>query len=672
MDVHLCRSEDLMDDVARSAGELDLAAPLPVADSPAGRRLFERLSGAAGVGSARHSGAVAGVARDEAGPLARLLAARTGRRLIEFPDSSRLLEWDAAEPVTLVATPAQVSDDFLARLSAVRMAGVLTARDLDTLSALVAKSVLGIVALADRIVSVDTVFTAPGESNPTSLHEFLAQVGEGVSMLGMTTHGRECFMHLDDAVICGRALVPQQVTVGPDTDFTGRTSCQWGEGCWRDHWTGDRLFPAARVRASLVFMDSCGAMKTGSSQFDSSTTMVLSLLEGDVLGVVCSPWTRDGLPRLSDVFCAAVRGGMSLGAAVALANEAVNRSSRSVGLFALLGDAGLHPFPDAAASARTAASSGPMEVPPSGTRVQLSAGQAGRITMDGPVIAVRVGDDELFAAPSPPRPDPVRVELAFRETSVEASIGRLAEAAQSYSDIWCLGVRLKQAPQVELRRHILECYEGSADTVPAASELMPRLEGGWQVAAALDHEIVSQLIDATAKTRLHLAERYFRHSARECLGFTACPQCGLAAEINSWQHIIARTMRRQVVSCHACSELIDRDVANAVELRLTGPMHARRGQLLPQRAEITSHSDQVVSGWLGYTLLNEQQHGGSLTRIESFTVSPGSVMPIDLAAEISAAFDLADRHYLRGFAVCAGRVSVYSRAVWISPGTTAP
>ncbi len=671
LDVRLCRSANLMDDVARCVSEPGSASPLPVADSPAGRRLVERLverpDRAVGAGPVRHSGAVAYVAADEAAPLARLLAARTGRRLAEFSRSSRLHEWTGQEPVTLVTTSALVSDDFLARMSGVRMVGLLTARDLGTLSALVAKSVLGVGASADRTVSVDTVFTAPGETNPTSLEEFLAQVGDGVSMLGMTTHGRECLMHLDDAVICGRALGQPSPAIDPDAGFMGRTSCQWEEGCFRDHWTSGRLFPAARVPAALVFLDSCGAMKTGSSQFDSSTTMVLSLLEGDPLGIVCSPWTRDGLPRLSDVFCAAVRAGASLAAAVALVNEAVARSGRSVGFFTLLGDAGMHPFPDTAGPVLPAASGGRIEVPACGVRVRLPAGQFGQVTIDGPVVAVRVADDEMFVAPSPPRPDRVQAELAFRQTGIGSSIVRLAQTAAAYGDIWCLGVRLKQAPQAELRRHVLECYEGSADKVPAAEELTPRLEAAWQVAGALDHEIVTQLIEATAKTRLHLTERYFRHSRRENAGFAACPQCGLAAEINSWQHIIATTMRRQVVSCHACSELIDRDMANAVEVRLTGPVHARRGQVLRQRAEITGRGDHAAAGWLGYALLNEERHGGSLRRIEPFAVTAGSVTYVDLDAEISAAFDLADRHYLRAFAVCAGRVSVYSRAVWISP-----
>jgi len=292
--------------------------------------------------------------------------------------------------------------------------------------------------------------------------------------------------------------------------------------------------------------------------------------------------------------------------------------------------------------------------------------------VDGPVIAVRVADDELFVAPSPPRPEPVQARLAVRDTGLGSSIRELAELAQAYSDIWCLGVRLKQAPQAELRRHVLECYENSADAVPAAAEVTPRLEAAWQVASALDQEIVTQLIGATAKTRLHLTERYFRHSEREGLGFAACPQCGLAAEINSWRHIIVRTMRRHVVSCHACSELIDRDLANPAEVTLTGPVHARRGEVLRQRAEITGRGDHPVSGWLGFALLNEERYGGSLSRVLPFTVDPGRVTYVDLDGEISATFDLADRHYLRAFAVCAGRVSVYSRAVWISPDTSPP
>jgi len=669
MDVRLCAYENLLENAARCAGEPDQAAPLPVADCPAGRRLLERPRRAAGGRPVRHSGTVACVTGDDALPLARLLAARTGRPLIELDRSSRLHEWPGAEPVTLVATAVQVSDDFLARLSTVRQAGVLTARDLGTLSALVAKSVLGVGAPGDRTLSVDTVFTAPGEDNPTSLDEFLAQLDAGVGMLGMTTHGRECLMHLDDAVICGRALAPpQRLAVEPDAAFTGRTSCQWGEGCFRDHWTGDRLFPAAEIRASLVFMDSCGAMKTGWSQFDSSTTLVLSLLEGDVLGIVCSPWTRDGLPRLSDVFCAGARGGMSLGAAVDLGNQAIARSGRSVGFFSLLGDAGMHPFPDVTGPASVTKQAGPLQVPASGVRLRLPRAQLGRVTLDGPVIAVRVADEELFVVPSPPSQSPVHAELGVLQAGILPSISRLAETAQAYSDIWCLGVRLKQAPQAELRRHILECYEGSADSVPSAAEFVPRLDAAWKVAGDLDREIVAQLISATAKTRLHLTERYFRHSQRESHGLAACPECGLAAEVNSWQHIVVRDMRRQVISCHACSELVDRDTASPVEVRLTGPVHARRGQTLPQQGEISNRSDEAAAGWLGYALLNEERFGGSLTRVEPFSVAPGEVARIDLSAGISAEFDLADRHYLRAFAVCGGRVSVYSRAVWVSPG----
>ena len=94
--------------------------------------------------------------------------------------------------------------------------------------------------------------------------------------------------------------------------------------------------------------------------------------------------------------------------------------------------------------------------------------------------------------------------------------------------------------------------------------------------------------------------------------------------------------------------------------------------MLRQRAEISGRGDRPVSGWLGFALLNEERYGGSMSRVQPFTVNPGSVTYADLDSEVSPAFDLADRHYLRAFAVCAGRVSVYSRAVWISPGTHPP
>jgi hypothetical protein len=669
MDVQLCRSENLLENVARSVRQTDAAGALPVADSPAGRRLVEQLAGAAGASPPRHTGAVACIGGDAAAPLAQLLAVRTGRRLIEFSSGSRLQEWASQEPVTLVATSAQVSNDFLARISTVRMTGVLTARDLDALSALVARSVVGLVTPLDRTLTVDTVRSAPGDRNPTSRDEFLANVGDGVSVLGVTAHGRECMLILDDVVICGRAPAPRPLTIEPGASFLGQTSCQWEEGCIRNHWSEDRLLPAAEVRAALVFIDSCAAMKTGTSQFDSSTAMALSWLDGDALAVVCSPWPRDGMLRLPDVFCAAVSGGVSLGEAVALVNEAVARSGRSLGFFSLLGDAGLHPFPQMAAPAtRDAGSGGTIVVPACGARIQLAAGQFGRITMDGPVIAVRVADDELLVAPSPPQREPVLAQLAVRDASVRSSIVRLAEAARAYGDIWCLGVRLKQAPLADLRRHLLECYDGSADRVPATEMVTSRVDAAWEVASALDREIADQLVWATARTHLPLIERYGRHSEREYLGMTACPQCGQAAEINSWQHIVS-AMRRQLVSCHACWELIDRDMANAAEVRLAGPVHGRRGEVLPQRAEVTCRGNQEASGWLGYVLANGERHGGdSLDRIAPFAVSPGSSTSVDLGAEISPDFGLADRLYLRAFAVCAGRVSVYSRAVWISPG----
>ncbi|RGD57500.1 hypothetical protein DR950_06535 [Kitasatospora xanthocidica] len=585
------------------------------------------------------------------------LARRTGRRHLGVPTAGAALEIEPAPTLTVVATAAAVDDRWLARASGIDGIGLLTARDGERLTALVSRTLSAPVRPSPRTVLLDA--TADGAAAVT--RDGFSAATRSAGTLVLQAHGRECLVHLADGVLCGRSTGP--VSVRPDGHRPlGPTSCVQGEGCYRLHYRGEELLPAASVDADVVLIDSCLVQKVGTGQFTSDTTLALTLLEGSARAVVASPWIRGGFPAAGPLFAALLRDGAPLGRAVAEVNRAAAAGERTVGRFALLGDAALRPHPEAALPA--VAADGPFTVGDAGALLDGDPPDAFAV-VHGDVDVVRLTGARTLVLPRYGAPLPATGRITRAREPQRERFDRLRTHAEAAATLWAYGLEGSGPEPSGYRAALADAYGGLADTTPTASAAAA-LDQAEDLLTAVDGAAAERLTALTAQSRYHFVDTYSDTSRRVDERPATCPECDGRAALIRWSHAIAPLVERELLSCPVCGEVTDTDTRAAVTCRLEGPRHAVRGEPLRQRAVLHNATARPVHARLGFALLYEDLYGTDWSRTEEVLLDPGEERGIDVGGGVPADFDVADRHGLRLFTVAGGRISTYSRYLWVT------
>ncbi|BEL07208.1 hypothetical protein Q0Z83_053990 [Actinoplanes sichuanensis] len=582
--------------------------------------------------------------------LAADLARSTGREHLIVPDIEAALRINAST-TTFVATAATVNDHWLAAASGRDRFGLLTARDTDRLTALVSRTLRAHEQRRTASVHVEAM------ADSVSRAELRSSLAPAATLV-LRAHGRECLIHLSDGVICGRSEAPP--VVQPDgRRMLGLTSCVQGEGCYRLHYDPEQMMPAAAMGAGIVMLDSCMVQKVGSSQFTSDTTLALSILEGETYAVVASPWIRGGYRAAGPLFTALLRDGMSLGGAVAAVNDEIGANVRAIGRLVLLGDAALRPFPVArlgTADPRTSVSIADNAA----WLAPLGAGQL--LEVDGQADVVRLLDGRTLALS---QGGPVQVKVAGPGESPLERFRCLTDRTQAVARLWAYGLAEPSCDPTEARAALSAAYQELAETLvsKAASACIERAEKSLCDA---DRAVAARLTALTASSRFHFVDSYSDDCERIEEQPARCPECYGQAVLIKWRHVLDSGIQRLMLSCPVCGEVTDEDSEATVTCRLVGPQHTARTADLVQQAVLTNRSHRTVVAHLGYALLYEELYGTEWAQTRQVTLAPGEIWTAEVGGHVPADFDVADRHGLRLFVAADGRISTYSRYLWVT------
>ncbi|BEL07224.1 hypothetical protein Q0Z83_054150 [Actinoplanes sichuanensis] len=596
------------------------------------------------------AGVVVSLAGDAITNLAISLASLTGREHVTVPSIEAVLDVDAVT-TTFLATADTVNDHWLGAASERAGLGLLTARDHSRLAALVSRTLRAHDQLSTSSVHLEAITNAVARADLTSTTPH-------TGTLTLRAHGRECLVHLSDGVICGRS--ESEPSVRPDgRRMLGLTSCVQNEGCYRLHYGPDEVISAAEISAGIVLLDSCMVQKVGSSQFTSDTTLALTMLEGETFAVVASPWVRGGYRVAGPLFTALLQDGMSLGRAVAVVNEEIDANTRAIGRFVLLGDASLRPFPSTrltAADPRT-----PFFIEDNAIRpAPLDAPEC--LVVQGLADVVRLRDGQTLVLP---RGGPAQVSTGLATEPLWDVMRRLAARARAVARLWAYDLVGPDLDPGRARAALAEAYSELADTL-VSETAAAALDRAEKLLDAADRTVAAQLTDLTVSSRYHFMDSYSDSCERVEKRPARCPECNDSAVLIRWRHVLDADVERLMLLCAVCGEVTDEDADAVVTCRLVGVQHTARTQHLKQQAVLHNRTGRTVRAHLGYALLYEELYGTEWARTELLTLAPHEVRIVEVGGHIPADFDVADRHGLRLFAVAEGRISAYSRYLWVA------
>jgi hypothetical protein len=608
---------------------------------------------------------------------ARVLAALTRRRLQELDAAAQPRPVDGLA-TTLVVEPGAATTELLAAAARPWPLAVMTARTEGAMAALVARTVTCPAAPRAPWVDRDPV-DSPGHR--------LFQDGAGavgarpVELLTLRGHSRGCCLHLPDGVYCGRD--PDLADDAPIRP-SGRhqlSACAQGEGCFRPDAGRARRQPVREVAADVVLVDGCLGLQVAGGQSPSEITMALAAMDGTAVAFVGSPWPRTG-PRLpAPLFRALLAAGHSLGAALAVLNECVTADPASIGLFGLLGDAGLVPQPGGRAvvhEARRLPSSITCEPPCPLVTVRLAGellSERRRLAVVGGAAGLRAVDRNerellLFADGGGDVGGDLRLTLIDEDVdwllrrSAPAAVRRLRAAD-------ALGVAV--APRVSALDRLLKEL-GRAWSAPLGvrdDDLCRQLASRFgEALGETQRAVVEQSLERLAGSFDDMTDLWRGPFEFAPAGSPRCPTCdrpGLAYRVLP---LAAGDVPLDLQVCAYCGEVAGGHEDADCVLTASGPAHVLRGERFAYEVEVRNTTAGRLRGVLAACISGERHVEASFRQVEEVALEPGVPVRRRLTGVFPSPRSSADRNVAVVLAYVNGGLRFVSRNLWLRSAIT--
>ncbi len=338
----LCRPGSPLDAlVSRWSPELGQMASRPRADN-AGRNVIVVGDDPVAVGAAAMLAALTGGDVQKVPTvrrLPRLMRAGSGRRRgsAVVVGLGKALDLSKADPTAFLDLGAPRG-----------LLGFLTARDQESLTWLVAKSLLSsqvpgtgqILLLPERaakgVADVDMAWTQVealcGKAAEHALDNLL-QDGRPRALIAVEAHGRTDHLGIGNGIICGDRLAHLGYSSGPEG--AGRVpQCAFGHGCFK---TGTRV-AISQLPAWALFLHSCTSLHIEADMYEESFLLAFAAVEGLARHVIGAIRPMHDIGHAVEMISALAAAGAPAGEAVRLLNVSYAQHRGEPAPYLLLGD----------------------------------------------------------------------------------------------------------------------------------------------------------------------------------------------------------------------------------------------------------------------------------------------------------------------------------------------
>lgn len=658
---------------------------VPMLDSPATRRLIALLerrgllerdgrlaaSGATSPPAWHPDDVLVATSDPLSRGVARYLSALSGRRAVFIKHPEDAFSVGSSCSRTLVAPLSSMNSSFTHSLSEQDTpTGVFTSRTEAGLSALLIKGVL-----ARSLMSKGTALLSnsvdPSDSQKEvrpSVSEARAAAEDGAGALVFAGHGRECAVHLQDGVVCGRDVDwSNGPTSIPETCWAGIPACQQGDGCFRRGIDDSKRVAASLFDCVVAIVNSCMSFKLAESQFTPEVSLALSFVEGYATAAFGTPWVGTDGWHVGPLAAWCIEGGASLGECLKFLNGSIRESRSEIGLFCLLGDAGLVLEPDKQWEKLSLPLDG-------GTIEELrrcslvsfpEPVDASRLTVDrGDVAVVRVAASTFVVHSESPEGS---LRIGVLPTDPEALCReRGMRSIENLRILDSLGIISRRAQIGRLETRLRSCARAVGDSIPDVSHQVERvrmIESLIDQIRDVEREIAADLIERTdAAFNLH---RYYVGSSRIVeIEEVQCMFCTRTAYTYHLRHRVFAAAHRSLTVCVHCAETLEQSTQSPLHLSVHGPHRVRRGTGFDQLLTLENRSSLPLSATVAYCSFQETTNGAALRQMVDVDLAPLKQQRLRFAGAMTAKATL-DEHRIRFYVVAAGDIAALAKNVWV-------
>ena len=513
---------------------------------------------------------------------------------------------------------------------------------------------------------------------------------DAIRLLAITSHGMSDLIHLNDDYICGRS---RYLELGsPPADRL--PSCTMADGAYCFFKRDGTPVPAHALPAEHVFVNSCGSLRFGETDFDPLFAVWFSALDGRPRSFVGSTRWKDGHGLEGHLYRCLLRAGFPLGAAVALLNRALPAHQLESGgdVYALLGDPEdrlVEPHP-----------AGPVpELGPGRNRARLDGGWA-RLTLGSPELARAAADQmlavdapaeaKLVATTLPARPGAAAqvllhgpghttggVEVRVRDLTEEHRRAQDAARAIQESLDPVLGMqglypdKIRQGGRKNLEGrlvHIARLWKARFTEPTVVPRLLKSLRSLDAELDQADAEIARWLHERIRTTSYRFSEHY-QETFLLCDGppVGRCYICGDELTHRLLRHVLRPEVSRSELICGRCGGIEDRpEDSLALEVHLA-EIH-RRGTRADVVVRLRNTSATAREGYCVAAVRRSGELGIEQTEpVRRVRVGPAEVAELPFPLLLGDAVPV-HQYDLQAAFVSMTRIHLGRRSFWVSAG----
>ncbi|MBB5855711.1 hypothetical protein ACFQ05_35630 [Amycolatopsis umgeniensis] len=479
------------------------------------------------------------------------------------------------------------------------------------------------------------------------------------AMLSVFAHGRDDVLHLHDTVICaaGPGIAPAAPDKAPVCAFTGR--------CFRGEIPVERILRSERVRADVLFVNSCMGLRLGDGLFASRYLLSQGFLRGTAAAYVGAPYLVNGVIKLNEIFQEACRSGATVGMATAAVNDHLRYERVDRPYFTLLGLPWLTPAVERGEPALEVVDG--TRSSPGGTLAAAVRTMDAAAKRDKPVHVVLTSPRSRRALG---RSDAAAVE--DRAPGVPAEIRRLGRSIDGLGEAVHLGFRYARQGNiaVNLRDQVASLARTMLGSVSTgdAGRITRRLDGLAKAVGKAERELAQALQGRGTTSFLNFDDLW--REVLEPHDTTAaapdCPHCGRECHAQRFEHPVLPRIARNTRSCGRCGVVEDLDAAGPItRVSLRGAETWYQGSEVDVTLDIGSDPGSGARpAWIGVYTENCAKNGVSFPEVQRIRLEGTREVTITAKLDPQAH---SHQEFLHGFVVASGTINFASRPVWVRP-----
>ncbi|ADL52832.1 hypothetical protein [Clostridium cellulovorans] len=523
-----------------------------------------------------------------------------------------------------------------------------------------------------------------------SLDTFEANNKEIIGVFNIVAHGRDCCIHLSDAVICGKSNKYKH-KVENESLLPG---CSTDGLCYRKKFNGPNVIDASKIKSPIIFSNSCSTLKISKALVEIEYSISLNALDGYSIAYVGSSLVKGTNTWVNYLFNYLIKVGKSLGEACNIVNSCIRAQEKDFPCFKIIGDPSYRlydeEFIDDKVRINTYTDNNGMRIEVLNNEssfVNISIGDSliykkylvKQFVIDYigskskcPVFYNIYPDEvnkelSIFIYSSEKLPEEFEIVVNFEEDNLFLENKFITNIENlNYINIPTQPIKNLINDVNFVAKSLIKYKNNSLYNLQYRKKFMKKKQEFYNISSNIQNSIVERLSSITNNGWYSFTENNEEEFITTDYRMQGkCYICNEDTNIQRIRHLFNEHIIREITICPNCGHIFDND-SDELKICILGESKLQKGYKYEQELFIKNTTKKTIRGVLELAQVNSKAFGIKFenARVE-FILKPNEIFSYNVNVDITNPIINQDIYWLRAYGIIDGKIYVSSKNIWV-------